>query len=105
MRLTRFLRVAALGVAVAACGDESNNNNDNQNDTLEVPNTYTFESRFVAGESSVSYGGQISRHVLVNALKGYISGLTAGVDGGDFDGYEAGDVVAALNFYYEFHET
>lgn len=51
-------------------------------DVLEVtaPTTYAFESRF-SSDSSVSYSGQIARHVLIAELFNYIGGqLQADVD-------------------------
>lgn len=41
-------------------------------DGLVVPEVYEFSSRFVTGESSVSYSGQIPRHILIEDLKAYI---------------------------------
>jgi len=39
---------------------------------------YEFESQFVAGSSSVSYGGQIARHVLMGLQKNEIGTIVAG---------------------------
>jgi hypothetical protein len=64
-----------------------------------VPSTYVFASRFGAG-SSVDYGGQTFRHVLLLDLKTYLGGLTASIDGGKLP--KQGEIVQALNFYYKF---
>ena len=72
--------------------------------TEELP-TYAFESRFEPGVSSVSYGGQTLRHVLVEDLNGFIGQLGELVDGasGDFD--EPAEITSALRFFYEFDES
>lgn len=59
---------------------------------------YAFESKFNAGESSVSYGGQTVRQLIivdfVNAMEALTEDITADVDG-DLDFYVRGD--AATN--------
>lgn len=42
---------------------------DPGDDAIPVPEAYAFESRFVEGASSVSYGGQVVRNLLINDLK------------------------------------
>lgn len=64
---------------------------------IETPETYNFPSRFEAG-SSVSYGGQVSRHTLIEHIKIYLGGLTDET----FANPEAGDVVDALNYWFDF---
>jgi hypothetical protein len=64
-----------------------------------TPTTYTFASRFGAG-SSVSYEGQAFRHILILDLKTYLAKLGKDIDSGTLP--KAGDVVAALNFYYKY---
>ena len=71
-------------------------------DDVEVPGEYEFASNFVTGASSVSYSGQIFRHVLIADLKDFIGDLTEDVDEGDFDAAGEGDIVAALDFFYRF---
>lgn len=72
-------------------------------DTPDVPSTYAFESRFVAGESSVAYGGQILRHVLIADLDAFISGLGDAIDGGAFPAMsEPSRFVDALDAFYRF---
>jgi hypothetical protein len=69
--MSKAIRIAVLaGTAVfAACDGTSDNFGSNPAPGgPEVPETYSFESNFVAGESSVSYQGQICRHVLITAL-------------------------------------
>lgn len=60
---------------------------------------YAFTSRF-DGESSVSYSGQVMRHLLIEDMKTWIGGLTGRVDGGWFP--VDGEVEGELMFYYAF---
>ena len=36
---------------------------------IDTPATYTFQSRYVDGESSVSYSGQVVRNMIISAIK------------------------------------
>jgi hypothetical protein len=93
---------------VAGCGDSAEDNNGTNNagnnggGEFQVPETYSFDSRFVEGESSVSYSGQTMRQVLISDLNSYISGLSDAIDGASFEPTANGDVVAALDFYFRF---
>lgn len=71
-------------------------------DTLEVPSTYTFESRFVPGTSAVSHEGQVLRHVLIEDLDDYIGALTPQIDGAQFMPTSPDEVIAALDYYFRF---
>ena len=64
------------------CEDEEVADNDSETTTLETPAEFVFESRFEehAGESSVSYSGQVVRNLLVNDIKTQI-----GTDAGSGD--------------------
>ena len=84
--------VLALG---AACSDDEDSGNV---DEIQVPVTFTFESRFEPGVSSVAYSGQTKRQLLIETIKSYIGAL----DDQTFTNPQAGDVVAALNFFYDF---
>ena len=72
-----FLLMLTIG-----CEDEEVADNDSGMTTLETPAEFVFESRFEehAGESSVSYSGQVVRNLLVNDLKTQI-----GTDAGSGD--------------------
>ena len=69
--LVVLLTVASL--FLAACGsDEDAENGDSAGEadaTIEIPQAYVFDSRFVEGESSVSYSGQVVRNLLLQDLK------------------------------------
>ena len=64
------------------CEDEDVADNDSETTALETPAEFVFESRFEehAGESSVSYSGQVVRNLLVNDIKTQI-----GTDAGSGD--------------------
>lgn len=64
------------------CEDEEVADNDSETTALETPAEFVFESRFEehAGESSVSYSGQVVRNLLVNDIKTQI-----GIDAGSGD--------------------
>ena len=64
------------------CEDEEVADNDPGTTTIETPTEFVFESRFEehAGESSVSYSGQVVRNLLVNDIKTQI-----GTDAGSGD--------------------
>jgi hypothetical protein len=65
-------------------------------ETLE---TYNFESKFITDESSVSYGGQIARHVLIAELNNYIGEqLEDDLNNGELLTRDA--VLAKLNSFY-----
>ena len=72
-----FMLVFTIG-----CEDEEVADNDSETTALETPAEFVFESRFEehAGESSVSYSGQVVRNLLVNDLKTQI-----GTDAGSGD--------------------
>ncbi len=65
------------------------------------PTTYTFASRFVDGEQSVSYSGQIFRHLLIHDLDAEIAGLTEALDEGSLIPTE-GEVRDRLLFFFDF---
>ena len=72
-----FLLMLTIG-----CEDEEVADNDSGMTTLETPAEFVFESRFEehAGESCVSYSGQVVRNLLVNDIKTQI-----GTDAGSGD--------------------
>ena len=69
-------------VFTIGCEDEEVADNDSETTALETPAEFVFESRFEehAGESSVSYSGQVVRNLLVNDIKTQI-----GTDAGSGD--------------------
>ncbi len=75
----KFTTAILLATSIG-CGDgtETSPLADASDNQLTVPNDYTFDSRFTEAPSSVSYGGQTFRHILISELKGYIDdGLSA----------------------------
>lgn len=66
----------------------------------DVLDTYTFDSKFITDESSVSYSGQIARHTLIAELNHYIGEqLKADLDDGTLLTREA--VINKLNSFYK----
>ena len=90
----RKASVLAVFALFSGCGDDD----DPGTGTIAQPLTYSFESRFAEGESSVAYSGQVKRHLLIERLKAYIGGL----DDSTFAASEQSDVVDALTFFYDF---
>lgn len=92
----------ALLVGIAGCAGPTDADSDTGRPDTDgaVPDTYTFESRFVPGASSVDHGGQTFRHLLIAALDGAVGGLTGRIDTGWFP--VEGEVTAELDFYYAF---
>ncbi|MEM7160391.1 MAG: DUF4856 domain-containing protein [Myxococcota bacterium] len=78
-------------------GDETAGD-ETEGSPADPPDIYEFESRFVEDASSVSHGGQTTRHLLIQELKDFIGDL----DDTMYVGSAAGDVVADLNFWYDF---
>ncbi len=69
-------------------------------DGADVPETYEFLDG--TGASTVDYGGQTTRHLLIADLATAISGLTKDLDGATFAPEKEGDVVELLDFYLRF---
>ena len=68
--LVLLLTVASL--FLAACGSDEDADEDALEDaaaTIEIPQAYVFDSRFMEGESSVAYSGQVVRNLLLQDLK------------------------------------
>lgn len=106
-----MLTVLGISIAVSGCGkDDACNTSGN---SLSCPNPshgsdtiYAFESRFAvdntgAKQSSVSYSGQVVRHLLITDMMLYLDQLTERIDRGDFTPV-AGQVAEDLNFYLNF---
>ncbi|MEQ8977198.1 MAG: DUF4856 domain-containing protein, partial [Deltaproteobacteria bacterium] len=110
----RLLLTGALAAGFACSGDDDDGDDTTIDrdggvtrdggstvDPTDPPTTYTFESRFEAGASSVVHSGQTLRHVLIVDMKNRVSGLTDRIDMGTFTP-TTGDVMAELEFYLEF---
>lgn len=79
--LAVLLTVASL--FLSACGSDEEDDAETLEEgaaTITVPQAYVFDSRFTAGESSVSYSGQVVRNLLLQDLKSLTDSV--GKDGG-----------------------
>ena len=79
--------------------DDTDTPNDTEEPSMDVPDVYDFAGRN-GKESSVSYGGQTFRHLLIADLDAYLDGLTADLVGGFTP--DAGDIDAAIRYYIDF---
>lgn len=66
------------------------------NDMLD---TYSFMSKFEDGQSSVSYSGQIARHVLIAELNNFIGNIETWLEANT--GSTKADVLVELNKFYQ----
>ena len=79
--LVVLLTVASL--FLSACGSDEEDDDALEEDaaaTIDVPQAYVFDSRFMEGESSVAYSGQVVRNLLLQDLKALTDSV--GKDGG-----------------------
>ena len=69
--LAVLLTIASL--FLSACGSDEEDDLDELEEsgsaTIAIPQAYVFDSRFVEGESSVAYSGQVVRNLLLQDLK------------------------------------
>lgn len=107
--LPSFLPCLLLSASSFVCGSGCDNSGSTGSvwAEVEVPSTYTFDSRFEPGASSVSHPGQTMRHLLIADLKKLILSLTADLDEGRVVITGAPDVVDILDtlFAYESAES
>lgn len=109
-RISFICLVLALG-----CGDDDMSlqdsgaidaaNADAATDGGTASTVYAFESQFEAGESSVSYSGQIFRHVLIDDLNAFVAGLADAIDSGTAGLDTAAGIRASLDFYVRFDDA
>lgn len=88
-KLLATLIAAGTAAGLTACGDSSSSNTTELDaktellNSLDVPKTYEFESRFAPGDESARYSGQVARQVLITDLNTEISvGLEERIEGG-----------------------
>ncbi len=77
--------LAIVSLFLSACGSDDEDDNtevleDDGSGTISVPQAYVFDSRFIDGDSSVSYSGQVVRNLLLQDLKSLTDSV--GKDGG-----------------------
>jgi len=83
MQLIKGISILSAAVLLAACGGSDSDDDDvPTNPVVNAPTTYTFTSKVMDDESSVSYSGQVARNTLINELKSLIgSDLTTDLGG------------------------
>ena len=78
-KLKITLYTLMLSVLFVGCSDDDSSSTGSGDNGSSAPLTYTFESQFVDGESSVSYSGQVVRNLLIRDIKAAVAagGATA----------------------------
>ena len=66
---TTFLLIMLSLFIYTGCEDDHDHEEENKVVKIQEPTTYTFNSRFSEGVSSVSYSGQVVRNLLINDIK------------------------------------
>jgi len=95
-RVSAVALAAGLLVLAAACGDDGGEGSGNTS-------TYTFDSAFDPGQSSVNHEGQTTRQILLIALIDEMQRISDGVLDGSLDPTdvdEPGEVQARLDAFY-----
>ncbi len=67
--LVVLLTVASLFLSACGSDEDDADLEEDAAATIDVPQAYVFDSRFVEGESSVAYSGQVVRNLLLQDLK------------------------------------
>ena len=98
----------SVSVGLTGCLDSDSSGNGSGNEVNpNVPETYSFDSRFINGEESAQYPGQITRHVLIDDLNTDINTVfnerLSGQATPDWSGGQATEasVMGVLNNFYE----
>lgn len=89
--------ISLIALSVAGCDDSSESDDPVG---VSVPATYSFESTFNAGESSVGYGGQIYRHALIVDATRASRSLDTGISQDAFDDTSVDALAARIAYYY-----
>lgn len=105
-KLLATLIAAGTAAGLTACGDSSSSNTTELDqktellNSLDVPATFNFESRFVSGAESARYSGQVTRQVLIADLNTEIaSRLEARITDGTWNPTDKQTVLDVLNSY------
>lgn len=102
-----ILLATTLLLWTTACSDNEPNSTDNADDVSDAADVsdtaepagspaYSFESKLIEGESSVSYTGQIARHLLLDEIHNTIDSMDTNST------YVTGQVIDLLDSYYRF---
>ena len=77
-------------------GSGDTGSEDTGDDEIVIPETYNFEND--EGESTVSYSGQVARHLLISDLKSTMGSLQASIDDASFTLVDKQDIVDYLSY-------
>ena len=69
MKLNKVAVFAFLSLFIFSACEDNNDDDEPAVTKITEPATYTFNSRFSEGVSSVSYTGQVVRNLLINDIK------------------------------------
>ena len=72
MKLNKVAVFAFLSLFIFSACEDNNDDDEPAVTKITEPATYTFNSRFSEGVSSVSYTGQVVRNLLINDIKTHI---------------------------------
>jgi hypothetical protein len=102
--LLSTLIASGLGLSLVGCGGSSSSTSEADPiadfiGQLDVPETYNFESRFISGEESARYSGQITRHVLIDDLNAVINSELADAKADGVNNQQG--FLDELNAYFE----
>ena len=87
----------SISISISGCGKDDD---PSGRGSLVVPTSYAFESRFETG-SSVSYSGQVFRHLLIAGLDDRVAGFTKRLDDGTLTA-TTGTIVGAFDYFFTF---
>ena len=68
-RLLPILGLLVTGLILTGCDSNGPSMDDDMDEDIPVPSSYTFSSPFVDGESAVAYPGQVTRNLLIADIK------------------------------------
>ncbi len=80
-----------------ANADQKDSDSNGEGDACDaIPTQYSFDSKFTAGESAVSYTGQTKRHVMIDKLTDLLVSFTSD------QAVAAQTIIDQLNFFFRF---
>ena len=84
-------------LSILFIGCESDDTVSSTDTTVDIPITYSFDSRFNTGESSVSYSGQVVRNLLIAEIKSSIGTASTATLNSLFNNDDSAAVISGTN--------